>query len=467
MGYYRTAFLDLSIAKIDNKEILQNEISLGRWVFDALLLIFSNGESCNLQKKIDINTEQKFTYIPNLYLERGCRALGIHGRTMIELRYNLLIDTEINQTKFFTYLIDNKLVDTIIVLFVNGDSSKIQNQHGIQYVSGSDFVDLIKNAIKEEKGDIIKSIKEGKKEETDNWEKTRKSRMTNAINDYHRYNSVLFLGAGVCASAGLPDWNSLLKRIIEEGSIITNDDFENICYELDHSNLMIARYIEKNISTKDKGDIKNIIRKILYNPNGLSESDLIKSICKIIKNQDKVRSVITYNYDTLIEEELENEGKKSFSVYKNNRDVGNSFPVYHVHGVIFPEESKDDSEEIVLSEEDYHRVYSKIYDWSNVEQLHALTRCTCFFIGLSMKDPNLRRLLEIAKKGSGQAVRHYVFLERKSFVTDEEKREKDFQVREDILADLGLNVIWYKGEDNHKELPELLKLFTSTENEPI
>ena len=269
----------------------------------------------------------------------------------------------------------------------------------------------------------------------------------------------MFLGAGVSVSAGLPDWNSLLKRILEEGSIITNDDFKNICNELDNSNLMIARYIEKNINIKDKGDIKNIIRNIIYRPNSLSKSELIKSICKIIKSQDKVRSVITYNYDTLIEEELENEGKKTFSVYKNNRDVDNSFPVYHVHGMIFPEESKDDSEEIVLSEEDYHRVYSDIYDWSNVEQLHALTRCTCFFIGLSMKDPNLRRLLEIAKAGSGQAVRHYVFLERKSFVAGEEKREKDFQVREDILADLGLNVIWYKGEDNHKELPILINNF--------
>ena len=28
------------------------------------------------------------------------------------------------------------------------------------------------------------------------------------------------------------------------------------------------------------------------------------------------------------------------------------------------------------------------------------------------------------------------------------------------MADLGLHVIWYKGDDNHKELPQLLKRFT-------
>ena len=69
------------------------------------------------------------------------------------------------------------------------------------------------------------------------------------------------------------------------------------------------------------------------------------------------------------------------------------------------------------------------------------------------------RKLEIAKRYSGNAVRHYVFLERKSFTDHIKKSEVDFQIRENIMADLGLNVIWYKGNDNHKELPELLKQF--------
>lgn len=65
-----------------------------------------------------------------------------------------------------------------------------------------------------------------------------------------------------------------------------------------------------------------------------------------------------------------------------NKMACNSEPIY--------------KEEIVLIENDNHRIYSEVFDWSNVEQLRALTRCTCFFAGLSLKDPNLRRLLEIA-----------------------------------------------------------------------
>ena len=165
------------------------------------------------------------------------------------------------------------------------------------------------------------------------------------------------------------------------------------------------------------------------------------------------------NYDTLLEDCLKKAGKHCFSVYKNNRDENNSFPVYHVHGIVFPERGNSSVEDIVLTEYDYHRVYSEVFDWSNVEQLHALTRCTCFFIGLSLNDPNLRRLLEIAQRDSSKSVRHYVFLERRSAYEEIEKAEKDFQIRENMLADLGLNIIWYKGYDEHRELPKLLKLF--------
>ena len=76
-----------------------------------------------------------------------------------------------------------------------------------------------------------------------------------------------------------------------------------------------------------------------------------------------------------------------------------------------------------------------------------------------MNDPNLRRLLEVAQRDSGKSVRHYVFLERKSAYNDINKIERDFQTRENMLADLGLSVIWYNGNDNHKELPELLAQF--------
>ena len=113
--------------------------------------------------------------------------------------------------------------------------------------------------------------------------------------------------------------------------------------------------------------------------------------------------------------------------------------MYHVHGIVFPKRENSSVEDIVLSENDYHRVYSEVFDWSNVEQLHALSRCTCFFIGLSLNDPNLRRLLEIAQRDSSKSVRHYVFLERKSAF--DENRPFDLWTQDNVWIGL-FDVQW-------------------------
>ena len=280
--------------------------------------------------------------------------------------------------------------------------------------------------------------------------------MERAIYDFNQYKSVIFTGAGVGVSANLPSWKKLLKSMIPIERNISDSDYENIYEQMGWSNLIMARYLQA-YSKIEKNKVIEGIKKLLYPPEpSLCFSELIKSICDLILSNSMIESVITYNYDTLIEDYLNSLGKRAFSVSNKNKNTMESFPVYHVHGVIFNREMYE-TDDVVLTEEDYHRKYLEVYDWSNVEQLHALTRNTCFFIGLSMIDPNLRRLLDISRQDSGKA-RHYVFLERISKCCGDKQREEDFNVRERIMEELGLNVIWYEGNDEHKELPKLLKL---------
>lgn len=451
---------DLGIVNVSNDQILQNEISLGRWIVDALSLLQSDGESYNLAKEIPISG---YLFIPDIYLPKGCEALGIKGSTIIEIRNNLLYDTEIRQSEIYRLLVDDRIVDNLLITYINSNQHSLQGNNilgCIRFIDASIFVTQAKEAINEGKGGVNAALRGERTTSKNTWESIREDRLKKAINDFNRYDSVIFSGAGVSASAKIPDWHTLLKNLLAGGNVITSDDFDSVFKSMDSSNLLAARYIEKSLNA-DKKAIVNKIRQILYPNDSYQESLLITTICELILRQKNLRSVITYNYDTLIEDYLKAKGKSCFSVYKNSRDESNSFPIYHVHGIVFRNNDNELPEDIVLTEDDYHRVYSEVFDWSNVEQLHALTRCTCFFIGLSLNDPNLRRLLEIAQRDSGKSVKHYVFLERKSAYNELQKAEKDFQIREDMLADLGLNVIWYKGDDCHKELPELLKRFVT------
>ena len=94
-----------------------------------------------------------------------------------------------------------------------------------------------------------------------------------------------------------------------------------------------------------------------------------------------------------------------------------------------------------------------------MEQIHALSRTTCIFIGLSMTDPNLRRLLDIANKDSEADPRHFVFLPCiDSFGKDkaaEVKNNEAMRIQKEMFEELGLRVVWYKGHND--ELPKFIK----------
>ena len=88
---------------------------------------------------------------------------------------------------------------------------------------------------------------------------------------------------------------------------------------------------------------------------------------------------------------------------------------------------------------------------------------TCLFIGCSLSDPNLRRLLDIPARVS-ESPRHFAIMKRKSIQyppTLQESDKKliklyqniDNNVREELFRTLGINVIWI---DDYKEIPKIL-----------
>jgi hypothetical protein len=114
------------------------------------------------------------------------------------------------------------------------------------------------------------------------------------------------------------------------------------------------------------------------------------------------REVITYNLDRLLEKALEKKSWKDVPplqglvrTFKKPGAEGVSVRILHVHGLLHPQGTG--GEGIVFSEPDYHRQYGNPYSWSNLAQLNAFTRERCLFVGVSLTDPNMRRLLEAAR----------------------------------------------------------------------
>ncbi|MDH2421247.1 SIR2 family protein [Cobetia amphilecti] len=303
----------------------------------------------------------------------------------------------------------------------------------------------------------------------------------------------LFLGAGVSSSANMPNWEDLLNSLyvkyinneFSDEGLIDDSKISILADWLssvnDTSTLMVARYLRKALLNGSSEDalFTDQITESLYSNIGDKANDgspLLTSIvamCLPKRRGAKVKSIVTYNFDDLLERQLE----KSKIDYKCifSEGVINSpdeLPVYHVHGFLPKEKDSFDSigrSTLVFSEEGYHYIYTNAYHWTNLVQLNSLRDSSCLMIGLSMTDPNLRRLLDISAR-STETIKHYAFLRRLTAnrILDKNHEEGRVVIEEEVISgllkrhhtlseelmkDLGVKVVWY---EDHKDLPGIL-----------
>ena len=357
-------------------------------------------------------------------LPQGIKQLGYPSNTQIEVKYRLIQQSIVNIVKQYDAIHPEKL----IVVVYEGYNSTLkplceeiikEKCRQIEFISFDELKEKYKKDDVEKQNN--KYLSEGKKEEI------VKTLLKSSIKEKRLS---IFIGAGVSVSAGVPAWQKLLERLCIKNKLPKMDS--------DIDEITKARYIiEECYKDNSNGTIKESfytdIKDSLYENN--CDSDLLTSISNIV-NKKNVESIITY--DSLLEDKLNEKEEKCESIYDKTRT--SLLPVYHVHGFIA---RNGHHSEIVLGEKEYHKIYQEAYNWGNVEQLHALCRNTCLFIGLSMKDPNLRRLIDISIEGSEVEPIHFVFLRRKD--------NNPFMER--TMRSFGINCVWY---DNYSDLPNLL-----------
>lgn len=351
-------------------------------------------------------------------------------------------------------------IDDLVQMFSNNESLFVETYNNLNTVL---LRDTINNGIY--RNNLI-------------YVKKRKKYIEQLHTQYKNDNIVLFLGAGASNEAKIATWDTLIselfvalidKQLSANHIQIEKRDRKKIVKEVisqnEKSPLIQTRFLRNGF----ENEFEELVREILYK-NAIESSDLLEEIGQLcIPNRGKlgVRAIINYNFDDLIEKNLKRLRVKYHSIYgEGMTPASDELGIYHVHGFL-PQE-KENYENLtksllVFSEEGYHKLMIEPYNWANISQLNYMINNTCLFIGLSMTDPNMRRLLEITvqkrTENDGEC-QHYAIMRRFKIKGSEEAEPiKSFErvnesLQESFFKELGINVLWV---DEFSEIPILLK----------
>lgn len=454
----RGKFDDLSkhIETQGGSSAVRRRMSIGRIYIELNLRAIKELEHVDFVKPEYILESQ---YQFDLYTKSGIAKLKIRPHSCFDYKERIATDTVYRITEFAkrhklkypdsgVYLIYQECDDCYKHILTQAKKEKY-----IKIVQVDEFLNAITNVIK-----VQGAVDQFEKD----WKDKREILLESARCSFRETKSTFFLGAGVSMSAKGPSWETLLRKVMcRFKKLSKKDEFKKVYSWCGMSPIILGRYVASDDSIDAVS--KYLKRYVLYKNIKLEESDLINSICDAVLGSDDehvveshhVDSIITYNYDDLVEIALENRGASVARISGKAKNYRQEFPVYHVHGLI-PRDNQSTHTRPILSELDYHKIYKESFHWSNIEQLHALDRNTCFFIGMSMTDPNLRRLLDISRTYTDNECRHYAFLRRNDmFRTEEvEKNKIHFNTIESQLEELGVHVIWY---EEHNELPSMIR----------
>ena len=226
------------------------------------------------------------------------------------------------------------------------------------------------------------------------------------------------------------------------------DDFMNKIMSGDLT--IIAQMIKNQVRPRDWN---YLIRKSLYSsyeddPYVLNISPLYEQLIKLVKRY-AINNIINYNYDDTFYHSLKSNGLKYNNCYENCKMKGENH-IFYPHGYI-PMKGGVVTE-IVLCEDDYQNQIYKQNLWANNIQTALLSSDTIIFVGLSLNDSNIRRIINMCSKASSKM--HYAFLPSSG--------QSQALIMYDNLFDadlyrLGIRVIRYSPTNNHELLPILIK----------
>jgi len=287
---------------------------------------------------------------------------------------------------------------------------------------------------------------------------SRNDNLANLIYTVKNQNKlVLFIGAGV--NAGItPFWDQLLNSLIKyctknfpDFIVLNKKEKQKVVEEIERlDNYEKASVIKYYL----KSEYLPALHEILYFDFNIldffidyqSKYPLLFQVAQLAQNT-KVTAIISYNYDEILRKVVLREGRRTVPIYGLTTDkpeLKNALPIYYIHGFVplnqrIPEEADS---AIVLSQDEYFNFMTNDLSWQTVFQLNFLMNAPCLFIGCSLKDINMLRLLSLAKKGK-RKLDIFALTSNNYFGSDSYSQTAKtlYGIKENILDEYGVKVI--------------------------
>ena len=213
----------------------------------------------------------------------------------------------------------------------------------------------------------------------------------------------LALGAGVSIDFGALKWTSLIEAFYDEIKKENKiDNIEAVQNKIGGTAIINGQFTEDNL--KDfMGSLYNGIYASYTHPINRYIDSTISHLIPLIKKLHNSRrfNIITYNYDDYLEQFLDSYFIPYNILYNEEGIVDEKLNVYHPHGFLPYTATKNTFAEfqkyIVFSEGEYHNLYNDPYEWASILQYFLYRESIYLFVGCSLSDPNLRRILSSTK----------------------------------------------------------------------
>lgn len=277
--------------------------------------------------------------------------------------------------------------------------------------------------------------------------------------------AVLIVGAGSSVRVGYVDWSDLLKELEN----LAGDDFKNNDMRRKEYPLEYAEDVKSHIAKNKKERYETLLYN-LFKPKNYPVDNLHKTLVSL-----PFRGILTTNYDIVLETALAEiepssatdnslviDSSSATRVHEFLRAMTDSSltrRIAHLHGKF---EYPDD---IILSIKDYEKAYGldltgnqekRASEWTLHRKLlwAVLATRRVVFIGFSMSDPYLNKMLETVRtdlREWGQST-HFAIMSISPNNADE-KKEKAKQLKERYGVD---TVFYEKLDKSHLRLDHLV-----------